>query len=357
MNSLNRFGCGAALVLTVCGATFGQTTDSISELLQADQLDLTTDGKAFLLNEASRASFMLVGGLHGDQETPALVQTLTAGSEQFGYQHVAVEMSPWAASRLEASLNRQTGPAVRIRGADIEEPQPHLLIRDLAAVNPQNRALQSMVEITKSGYRRASAAQLLQLARQIGEFKDVSAGGFSLYTLILRTLDVESTRANDQRLDASVRRETFMKELFISHYRAATQGQTKPRFVVAFGQNHLGRGIDRRGVSTLGNFIGELAVAEGVQSFHVVLFAAGGKYSLGGLHDIDQRKDELAFAFVASLARYPAAVFDLRPIRQSLHKTPSPLTPRDASLLYWADSYDAIICYREVTPLGGTPPK
>lgn len=356
MSSLNRLGCGAALVVTVLGGAFGQTSDSLSELLRAHQFDLATDGKAFLLNEASRASFLLVGGLHGDQETPALVQTLSAGSEPFGYHHVAVEMSPWAASRLEASLTRQ-GAAARISGADIEEPQPHLLIRDLAAANPRNQALQSMVEITQAGYRRPLAGQLLQLARDIGEFKDVSVGGSSLYTLILRTLDVESTRANNQRLDASVRRETFMKELFISHYRAAAQGQTKPKFVVVFGQNHLGRGIDRRGVSTLGNFIGELAVAEGVQSFHVLLFAAGGKYSLGGLHDIDQRKDDSGFAFLASLARYPATVFDVRPIRPSLHNLPAPLTPRDASLLYWADSYDAIICYREVTPLGGVSPK
>jgi hypothetical protein len=35
----------------------------------------------------------------------------------------------------------------------------------------------------------------------------------------------------------------------------------------------------------------------------------------------------------------------------------APLTPRDASLMYWADAYDAIVCYREITPLGGSAPK
>lgn len=49
MNSLSRFGCGAALVLTAGGASFAQTSDSISELLQAHQLDLATNGQAFLL--------------------------------------------------------------------------------------------------------------------------------------------------------------------------------------------------------------------------------------------------------------------------------------------------------------------
>jgi hypothetical protein len=43
-------------------------------------------------------------------------------------------------------------------------------------------------------------------------------------------------------------------------------------------------------------------------------------------------------------------VFDLRPLRPTLHAIKT-LTARDAGLLYWADSYDAIVCYREVTPI------
>lgn len=47
-----------------------------------------------------------------------------------------------------------------------------------------------------------------------------------------------------------------------------------------------------------------------------------------------------------------ADLFDLRPIRNYLHTIDS----QDRSelhkrLLYWADSYDAIICYKTVTPL------
>jgi hypothetical protein len=104
-------------------------------------------------------------------------------------------------------------------------------------------------------------------------------------------------------------------------------------------------------VSTLGNFIAELAIAERVRSFHVVLFAAGGKVNLLGLQDSDQRKDDPTFAMLASAARYPATLFDLRPIRRALHQIPTgKLSASDSGLLYWADSYDAIVCYREVTP-------
>ena len=148
-----------------------------------------------------------------------------------------------------------------------------------------------------------------------------------------------------------VRGSDVEKELpFSLDYRAAGG---KPKVMTVFGQNHLHRGIDRRGVSTLGNFIAELAIAEGVESFHVVLFAAGGKINYFGVREIDQRKDDPAFGVFASAARYPATVFDLRPIRRALHQIATDkLSATDAGLLYWADSYDAIVCYREVTPAG-----
>ena len=106
----------------------------------------------------------------------------------------------------------------------------------------------------------------------------------------------------------------------------------------------------RAGVRPAGN--AELAIAENTRSFHVELFAAGGRILFGGLRDIDQRKDEQAFDVLASAARYPATVFDMRPLRSLLRRTPvDRLSARDASLLYSADAYDAIVCYREVTPM------
>jgi hypothetical protein len=328
-----------AVALTSVASTLGQTDQPIAELLKIHQYDLAAEGKALLEKEARAASFFLIGGLHGDKETPALVDSLWP---TVGYQYLAAEMSPWAASRLKVP---------HMRGSDIEEPQPHSLIRALAEANPQNQSLQSMLEVTKDGYKRPQATQLLALARSMGNVKDSTPGGISLREQVIRTLEVEAERANRQgndRLAASVRRETVMKEFFLAHYRAAGG---KPKVMTVFGQNHLHRGIDRRGVSTLGNFIAELANAEGVRSFHVVLFAAGGKINFFGLQDIDQRKDDPTFGVFASAARYPATLFDLRPIRRALHQIPyGKLSASDSGLLYWADTYDAIVCYREVTP-------
>jgi hypothetical protein len=336
---MNRLLIVLALACTPLGAAPSQTDQPVSELLEIHQHDLATEGRALLEKEARAASFFLIGGLHGDKETPALVDSLWRA---VGYQYLMVEMSPWAANRLKVPY---------MRGSDIEELQPHLLIRELAQANPQNLALQSMVDITKEGYKRTSAPKLLELAGGMGEVRDSTPGGISLRKQVLTTLEVEAARANRQgndRLAASVRRETAMKQFFFAHYRAAGE---KAKVMTVFGQNHLHRGIDRRGVSTLGNFIAELATAEGRQSFHVVLFAAGGKINLFGLQDIDQRKDDPAFGVFAAAARYSATLFDLRPVRRALHQIAlDKLSASDSGLLYWADSYDAIVCYREVTP-------
>jgi hypothetical protein len=339
--AVRRFLIALAVVCTTLVVSATHTDPSISDLLKTHQFDLAAEGRALLERDAKAASFFLIGGLHGDKETPALVDSLWP---TIGYQYLAAEMSPWAASRMKVR---------HVRGSDIEEVQPHLLIRELADANPGNKALRSMVDLTKGGYKRAQAPQLLELARSMGEVKDGTPGGISLREQVLKTMDVEAARANrkgNDRLAASVRREIVMKEFFLHHYRAAGD---KPRVMTVFGQNHLHRGIDRRGVSTLGNFIAELATAEGVQSFHVVLFAAGGKINYFGLQAIDQRKDAPAFEVLASAARYPITVFDLRPIRRALHQIPHDKLPaNDADLLYWADAYDAAVCYREVSPAG-----
>lgn len=344
--------CCAGFMVAWSVLLSSQTADLALDFLSKNQRDLAADGRTFLLQEASHTSFFLIGGLHGDNETQALVQNLGQALRPMGYRYTAVEMSPWATNRLSASFVSQDRNA--LWGSDIEEAQPQLVIRDLAAANPQNESLQSMLKMTGAGYRRSLAPALLDLAHQAGDMKDIAVQGMSLRTLLLRTLEIEVERRDPaSSLAASVHRETFMKETFVTDYRRAAQGDAKPKVMVVFGQNHLHRGYDLRGVSTLGNFIAELAVAEGVQSFHLALFAAGGKIFLGGLQDADQRKDEPAFELLASVARFPATVFDLRPMRKALRDIPvSKRSTRDANLLYWSDSYDAVICYREVTPAG-----
>ncbi|HUF81136.1 MAG TPA: hypothetical protein VMN03_08370 [Burkholderiales bacterium] len=353
MHRLTPLCCSALLLVAATVPANGQASDTLAALLARNQYDLAVDGRQFLLKEMSKASFVLVGGLHGDNETQALLQMAMAGLAD-GPTLIITEMSPWAANRLFATAPDDAG--VRLRGADIEDAQLPLLIRELAAAKLENRTVQEMAALVENGYRRSLARDLLNLARQVSDVRGGSPGGVPLVTLLIRTLEVETDRSSPETagLPASLRRERVMKDFFLTHYREAAAAGGKPKVAAVFGRNHLHRGIDRRGVSTLGNFIAELAVAEGAGSFNVALFAAGGTIALGGTREIDERKDDPAFGFLASAARQSATVFDMAPLREGLRNIPAAeRTLAQSSLLYWADSYDAVICYRQVTPLGG----
>ena len=176
---------------------------------------------------------------------------------------------------------RRTGTGARavLWGCDMEEPRPQALIQALAAANPANGELQSALTLTQGGYQRAAAPGLLQHVRSAGAINDVTIGGVSLRDSIIRTLEIEVDRMSpNTRLQASTRREMLMKELFFGYW----QSNGRPRVMLRFGGNHLHRGIDSRGVSTLGNFVAELAAANGDRVFNVVEFAGGGQIALGG---------------------------------------------------------------------------
>ncbi|MFZ0278404.1 MAG: hypothetical protein WA254_23165 [Candidatus Sulfotelmatobacter sp.] len=110
--------------------------------------------------------------------------------------------------------------------------------------------------------------------------------------------------------------------------------------LLRFWRNHLHRGSDARGVSTLGNFVAEFAVAQGSNVFNVGAFGAGRKATLlGNTWGADERQDELAFALLAENAKYAAMLFDLRPIRALLHRIPQEKhSSLQNNLIYWADS-------------------
>jgi hypothetical protein len=356
----------AVLALRAASLT-GQVVESVS--LSLPQYELATSGRVFLREEANRASFFMLGELHGENEMPELIRSLWPSMWEAGYRHVAAEISPWAAHGLEfgdrslpivglwtrpdvtfvTSLKR--GPETVLWGCDIEEVQPHLLISELARANGNGEALKAAVDMVKNGYQRRMAPALLKLVEIIPASADRMIGGISLRDSLVRTLQVEADRFTGAAFSASLRRESVMKNLFHDHWLKAG----KPKVFLRFGRNHLHRGIDRRGVPTLGNFVTELAAAERLQVFNVAAFAGGGRIRLLGPATVfDERGDDPAFAYLASVARYPATVFDLRPLRAVLHRLPiSKRSAIEASLLYWADSYDAIIFYKEVTPLGG----
>ena len=353
---------------------YGQLSNAeqLREQVQQHQYDLADDGRRFLLQEAQHASFFLLGELHGENEIPALLRELWPEMSREGYSYIAAEVSPWAANQLEFTpagdlnvlalwsreetlfVHGQGSPKAVLWGCDMDEFQPQLLIRDLASANPTNATLQQMVKITRTGYEKKMSPELLELTRRLTNIRDLALNDASLVANLRSTLEIDSDRLNPKmKLSSQVKRESLMKGLFLLHYREHVGSNSDAKVMLRFGRNHLHRGYDERGISTLGNFVSEFAISEHKPVFNVAAFGAGGKASLAGeTWDADERGDDLAFAFLGSSARYPATVFDLRPLRSVLHRIPADKrSPVEQRLIYWVDSYDAIICYKMVTPL------
>lgn len=331
-----------------------------------------------LLTESRQHDFFLLGELHGENEIPALLRDLWPQLWQAGYRHVAAEISPWAAEHLErisghdtaltkSLWNRDQAATVRqfaapnqrvIWGCDMEEGQPERLIVDMSSLNPEDANLRQMVGITSGDYKRSQAPELRRLAEAVHPAHDATPGGVSLWQSLRDTLRIETLRSDSStKLATSEARELLMKRLYLAHHEKAPEGKV----LLRFGRNHLHRGYDARGVSTLGNFVAEWALSQNKSVFNVGAFAAGGKEQFAGkTFDADERQDELTFALLAELAGTNATLFDLRPLRPMLHSIKTAKrTPLEANLLYWADSYDFLLCYPIVTPLSedsGTTP-
>jgi hypothetical protein len=346
----------------------------IRETLLAHALPLHQSGEALLLNEARKHQYFLLGELHGEVEIPALLGDLWPRLWNEEYRHVAAEVSPWAAHHLQQSQSsdptpirglwtREQAAVVNkfaaqgqqvLWGCDIEELEPGRLISDLAKINPRDAQLRRMAEVVAQGYNRKQAPELLLLAESEHPVNDAVIGGESLWTNLQDTLRVEALRSDQHsRFAASEAREHIMKELFLAHSKQEPQGKV----LLRFGRNHLHRGYDARGISTLGNFVTEWALAQGNTVFNVGVFAAGGKeHLLDKTFDADERQDEATFALLAGLAGADATVFDLRPLRAMLHAIPSDKrTALETNLTYWADSYDFLLCYPMVSPLKDDP--
>jgi hypothetical protein len=346
----------------------------ISAVLKANEYDLPNAGKTFILKEAHNASFLLLGELHGEKEIPDLMYSLWAGIQKNGFNHIAAEISPWAARKLEFGINddslkteglwtnrqakrlhtnKATVNDPTLWGCDMEEISLDDEMRTLAKINHNDSMVKEVASIVNNGYSRQKAASILKLMKNSRPHHDSIINNISLFENIKSSLIIDSLRAlPEAKLKAQITRENLMKIYFLKRYLSLPANQKKGVFV-RFGRNHLHKGFDDRGLSTLGNFINEYAFAKGLKCFNIAAFAAGGKCKLlGETYDADETQDDIAFNFLSKLALYDATIFDLRQLRIQLHNIAfEQRNELDKRLLFWADSYDAIICYKKVEPL------
>lgn len=136
-------------------------------------------------------------------------------------------------------------------------------------------------------------------------------------------------------------REEQMKHLFMREYRAAeARGEGTPKVLVKLGHWHVFRGQGPSHLQTLGNFVTELATANGADAFSI------GVYLRGTWRDVTTQKGLEPIA----LATDPAAwtIIDFRSLRPTI--AAGQFGPLNAKLLAHIYGFDAALV------LGGASP-
>jgi hypothetical protein len=324
---------------------------------------LSGPGAQVLAEAAAGAQFVALGEPHNVKQVPHLTTTLfDLLKERYGFDYVAIEAGPvitrvaasgarrgiadsvYALARrypnafafntdqelaMIAAVARAAKTSIPpVWGVDQAFGALHVLER-LAALAPgveARRVVERVVEHARPfeatrapGERRyisrmARSQDLAELRRVFAPAPRTEAD------MLLRTLETShriyqnNIRASPTVLtgyESNREREEYMKQNFMENYRAAVAaGDSLPRVLLKLGHWHTIRGANWGNVHTLGNFVAELARANGRESLHVALYLnnASGDYGV-----LSQYADYKPFAEAADPSGL--VLLDLRPLR------------------------------------------
>ena len=386
-----------ALLLIPVGLS-GQSSDSsfTAYLLQSAKPLAIRNGRlqgagaSWLQSEADSAQFVFLGEDHGLAETELVTSAVWRTLVPLGYRHLALEEGPWIVSLMDRYVRgrgtealaayraaivpglppasaehldlvetlRQTTPHERgpvVWGLDQEQRAAPLLSRLVAlAPTPTSRVV-AEATLAEAQRREATGHYLLDgYADQIGALQRAFSGRTSQETAWLLALLAQSNRiydnnnapAAEQRgYAANQEREDMMKGWFLASYRSAQHsGETRPRVLLRLGDWHGMRGYSPTQVSSLGNFVAELARVEGGRLFNIAMTCGGGERSGIGeaAGQVQPCGAEQAAWFQPILPALspPMTIFDLRPLRAAHH---AGLVRVPAELVQYVYSYDALL--------------
>ena len=361
--------------------------------LTVESGELVGPGADLLLEAAGAAQFFLIAEEHNVAELNVIAEALFRRlHDDHGYQYVALEQGTVIASWLGDLERRGNLEAIHalvrryphaptfatdqelafiasvgavstasinpIWGIDQELGALHLLDR-LAALAPTEVARARVEQIADAARqyeesRRGEVHYLVDVAtpddfrelvdlfdprRTDGDAGTAPAGADEARTLIgalMRTSRIYNDWARGARLGEPTGyrsgwdRELSMKRQFMQRLEAArAAGDRQPRVLVKAGHWHVLRGIYRAAVPTFGNFLSELAIANGMESFvlstHVSDSPEAWRNARGPIVDV---VDEGV-----------TAVIDYRPLRGLAHQNAiDGLDDELKMLLYRADA-------------------
>lgn len=295
--------CLAILILAVSLTPAAEAIDehdwlAHSFVLRLDGRELSGPGATWLTDTAQACQFVLFGEQHYIDEIPRIVAAAYRQLHDDGFDHLGLEMGPWAGHRLSA-----IGVDEFIRGA------PHSIAFGQDAELELMRTAESLGGVSAERFwgldQASTAIHPLQRLSELGpSWRDrMLARGASLKAVLkmgrylredhrhdiaqLRSrfnpppgseaaLIIDAIEVSNEifeahvngRVDDSVRqRERLMVTQFDAAIaRAATD---TPRAILKMGGAHLMEGIGPNGVPTLGDHIQRVAETNGLDALHI----------------------------------------------------------------------------------------
>lgn len=369
--------------------------------------ELKGRGAEFLIEEARKSHFVLIGEDHGIAELPEFTTALFKALGPVGYSNYATEIGPVTARILTEQLQSKPVNEVfestfavhpwsipffnwkeetevlkvlkeqtqlketNLWGLDQEFIiSARLLLNRLVRIAPDDKAgnvAKSYYDKAMEGFQKAvkTKVPLVFLSsatpddyKKLREAFSASAEGIEILDELQESQEIyakimmrgEGFQSNQQRAD-------LMKKHFLSYYNASSEAD--PKVIVKLGANHVFKGYNSLGAMDIGNFVNEFAAMKGQRSFHIYVGAHKGRQNAYNL--LSQSLDDKQKAFDNSQktngARFfeaasgETSLFDLRPLRTLLfNKRIKNIHPDLRKLIY---SYDAFLVIPEATASEG----
>lgn len=362
---------------------------------------LSGPGAAWLRDEAKRAQFVFIGAEHGISEVTLFAGALWHDLASLGYRHVALEIGPWVAAKLDryarhgdlSALEEYRAAAIpQLPGVSEEEIAFAKLVGQVAksrtaliwGLDQEQRAVPMLKHLEKLAPNEK--AQVLVRAALAKAESQEKSGAYTMSGLggeieairqafraapgtesaqILDAMEsnnrlYEGQRNPLTRYRSNLEREEMMKKLFLRDYRNAQKaGEAKPRVMVLFGAWHGLRGLTPVNVSSLGNFLAEFGLAGGSGMLNVVITCGQG----GKMSGVGDERGKVVPCDVSQLpwmkpltdaATWDWTLFDLRALRPMLRGS----SEISAEWKQWISGYDALVIVKGTTPLRfGASPK
>ena len=389
------------LILILLPPDSAAQESEVGEVLKSHRYSFTVNdeglhgpGGQWLLDRARNARYTLIGESHHNAETPFLTQALLTDLKSAGYSAYVVESGPESTRLLMNTVAREgieEGMSVlkrfpfsiafldqreelqtaaealdlgyEVLGIDQEfVGSPRLLLHRLLELSPEadHRArIEELINREMAAIERfmenedQSGAFMFSASEDVFDtlaaaFPDPESEGARIVSQLRASAGIYRAFSEGRYYDNNAGRVELIKRNFLTYLRQPGEVLPDRRAVIKMGAVHSGRGRTPMHVYDIGNFAAELAFAQGDESFHVLVLAAGSVQADGTFVSWRERFPHLVPVFDLVPDESPVA-FDLRPLRAHLtqkdDKTPELQDLQDIVL-----RYDALIMYPRFSP-------